>query len=50
MRYYGTVIRPPSEAESYILQVTKVQKGIALPPPRHYNDWTHLRALAPLRG
>lgn len=22
MRYYGTVIRPPSEAESYILQVT----------------------------
>jgi radical SAM superfamily enzyme YgiQ (UPF0313 family) len=22
MRYYGTVIRPPSEADSYILQVT----------------------------
>ena len=22
MRYYGTVIRPPSEAHSYILQVT----------------------------
>jgi radical SAM superfamily enzyme YgiQ (UPF0313 family) len=22
MRYYGTVVRPPSEARSYILQVT----------------------------
>lgn len=22
MRYYGTVVRPPSEADSYILQIT----------------------------